>query len=319
MDKVMKDEFGRDIYYLRLSVTDKCNLRCVYCMPEEGIVKRSHDDILSVDEIDEIVRATVELGIRKVRVTGGEPLVRKGIIEICRRISAISEVQELCITTNGILLPKYARELKEAGVKRLNISLDTLDAEKYEQITRIGKLSDVMEGIYTALDTGFENIKINAVLMGGVNDNEILKLLELTKKNSINVRFIELMPIGECADWSMERFISNSKVLEAAPELVDAGTSGVAKLYKLPDAVGTVGLISPISSHFCPTCNRIRITSDGKLKPCLHSAQEVNLRGLHGQELVDTIRSAVHVKPQRHHLDEDKPSESLRNMNSIGG
>lgn len=315
----MNDKFGRDIYYLRLSVTDLCNLRCVYCMPEEGVEKRCHSDILTIEEIEEIVRATVACGIRKVRVTGGEPLVRKGIIDICRRISSIPEIQELCITTNGTLLPQYASQLKEAGVKRLNISLDTLNDEKYKMITRTGSLKDTLNGIDAALEAGFENIKINAVLIGGVNDSEIPALLDLTRNKSINVRFIELMPIGECAGWSHERFISNSKVLEAAPELSEVGSSGVAKLYRLPGGVGTVGLISPISAHFCPTCNRIRVTADGKLKPCLHSSEEVNLRGVHGQALVDTIRSAVSIKPQKHHLDENPSSESKRNMNAIGG
>jgi cyclic pyranopterin phosphate synthase len=303
---------------LRLSVTDLCNFRCVYCMPEDGVEKRRHCEILSVEEIEEIVRAAVKCGIRKVRVTGGEPLVRRGIVEICRRIAAIPEVEELCMTTNGTLLKKFARPLREAGVDRLNISLDTLDPEKYGMITRGGRLAETLAGIDAAVEAGFENIKINAVLIGGVNDSEIRKLLELTYKN-VNVRFIELMPIGECAGWSHERFISNSKVLEAAPELREVGSSGVAKLYRLPGGSGTVGLISPISSHFCPTCNRIRVTADGKLKPCLHSADEVNLRGLHGQELIDTIKNAVAIKPRRHHLDETEKSGSARNMNAIGG
>ncbi len=315
----MKDDFGREIYYLRLSVTDLCNLRCVYCMPERGVEKCCHSDILSIEEIEEIVRATVDCGIRKVRVTGGEPLVRKGIIEICRRIASIPQVQELCITTNGTLLPQYAEQLKEAGVSRLNISLDTMDSEKYEMITRTGSLDDVLGGIDAALHAGFDNIKINTVLIGGVNDAEIPRLLELTRDRSINVRFIELMPIGECADWSKERFISNNKVLEMVPELREIGSSGVAKLYRLPGGTGTVGLISPISSHFCPTCNRIRVTSDGKLKPCLHSSGEVNLRGLHGQELVESIKGAIHFKPRKHHLDEDARSGCIRNMNEIGG
>lgn len=315
----MKDDFGRDIYYLRLSVTDLCNLRCIYCMPEKGVEKRCHNDILSVEEIEEITKAAVACGIRKVRVTGGEPLVRRGIVEICRRIAAIPEVEELCMTTNGVLLPQYAKELKQAGVDRLNISLDTLNAEKYKMLTRVGELENVMTGVLASLDAGFENTKINAVLIGGVNDDEIRALTDLTRQGSINVRFIELMPMGECADWSRERFISNSSVLKAAPELEEVGTAGVAKLYRLPGAIGTVGLISPVSSHFCPTCNRIRVTADGKLKPCLHSSREVNLRGLHGQELIDTIASAIRVKPKKHHLDDTMTSESVRNMNAIGG
>ena len=315
LDYSMKIIMGEK--YTTLAVIRICNLRCVYCMPEQGVEKRYRSDILSVEEIEEIVRAAVDCGMRKVRVTGGEPLVRRGIIEICRRIAAIPDVQELCITTNGTLLHRYASQLREAGVSRLNISLDTLDGDKYANITRV-EPERYSDGIDAALDAGFDNIKINTVLMGGVNDDEIPAMVALTKKN-INVRFIELMPIGECAGWSKDRFISNSKVLEMVPELSEVGSSGVAKLYRLPGATGTVGLISPISSHFCPTCNRIRVTSDGKLKPCLHSSDEVNLRGLHGQALVDTIRSAVRIKPKQHHLDEGYRSESRRNMNAIGG
>ncbi len=315
----MKDTFGREIYYLRLSVTDRCNLRCVYCMPKDGVEKRRHDEILSIEEIEEIVRASVQCGIRKIRVTGGEPLVRRGIVDICRRISAVPGVEELCMTTNGSLLGEYAADLKAAGVDRLNISLDTLDPDHYREITRNGDFKDVRAGIDAALAAGFENIKINAVLIGGVNDSEIPELLELTRNNKINIRFIELMPIGECATWSKERFISNKTVLEKAPTLEKIGASGVAQLYKLPGGVGTVGLISPISSHFCPTCNRVRVTADGRLKPCLHSADEVVLRGLHGQDLVDAIAGAIACKPKKHHLDEQARSGAQRNMNAIGG
>ena len=315
----MIDCFGRDIYYLRLSVTDLCNLRCIYCMPEDGVEKRQHEDILSIDEIAEIVRAAAACGITKVRVTGGEPLVRNGIVEICRVISQTPGIRELCMTTNGILLPKYASELKAAGVKRLNTSLDSLDPETYREITRTGTLESAFEGIRAALETGFDAIKVNAVLIGGVNDNEILSLLDLTRHYNVNIRFIEVMPIGECADWAESRFLSVSHVLELAPELSDIGIDGVAKLYKLPDGLGTVGLISPISSHFCPTCNRIRIAADGKLKPCLHSAEEIPLRGLHGAELESAIRSAILRKPLKHKLDSGEISASVRNMNAIGG
>ena len=314
----MKDSYGRTIDYLRLSVTDLCNLRCMYCMPEKGVHKKGHKDILSVEEIEEIVSAAVDLGVTKVRVTGGEPLVRRGIVEICRRIGAIPGVEKLCMTTNGVLLKKYAGELFDAGVTRLNVSLDTLDPEKYTQLTRMGTLEDVLSGIDEAFRVGFDEIKINTVLIGGVNDNEIRDIAALTKDRAIHVRFIELMPIGECADWGPERFISNERVLEVLPGLEEAGVSGVARIYRLPGHRGTVGLISPISSHFCPSCNRIRVTADGRLKPCLHSAEEINLRGLHGEELRDAISRAVYGKPRRHHLDEEK-SKSARNMNEIGG
>ena len=315
----MRDNFGRDIFYLRLSVTDLCNLRCIYCMPESGVPKRSHADIITVEEIGEIVRAAAVCGITKVRVTGGEPLVRKGILDICRIISQTPGIKELCLTTNGTLLPVYAKDLKDAGVKRLNISLDSLDPDTYKEITRTGMLDSALTGIQAALETGFDAVKVNAVLIGGVNDNELLSLLGMTRRYQVNVRFIELMPIGECAGWAEGRFISASHVLDLAPELEEIGIDGVAKLYRLPDGLGTVGLISPISSHFCPSCNRIRVASDGKLKPCLHSAEEIDLRGLHGTALEDVIRSAISGKPRKHLLDSGEVSGSARNMNAIGG
>jgi len=288
-------------------------------MPEGGVEKRKHEDILSVEEITEIVNASAACGITKVRVTGGEPLVRRGILDICKNISETDGINEVCLTTNGILVPKYAKDLKSAGVNRLNFSLDSLDRVTYNEITRFDKLDEALTGIYAAIDAGFDALKINAVLIGGVNDNDILKLLELTLKFKINIRFIEIMPIGECADWAKSRFISARHVLELAPDLREAGSDGVTKQYKLPGGLGLVGLISPISSHFCPTCNRIRVTADGILKPCLHSAQEINLRGLHGAELEDTIRRAIYDKPGKHYLDDGEHSAATRNMNAIGG
>jgi len=315
----MEDKFGRDIYYLRLSVTDKCNLRCIYCMPEEGVKKLKHEDMLTVEEIAEIVRAAAACGITKVRVTGGEPLVRRGIIEICSRISEIEEIRELCLTTNGILVPEFAERLKAAGVNRLNIGFDSLDRATFNKITRSDMHDKAVAGVRAALDAGFDAIKINTVLIGGVNETEIIDLLELTRKYKVDVRFIEIMPIGECADWAQSRFLSSQYVLKLAPELFEAGTDGVSKLYKLPGGLGSVGLISPISSHFCPTCNRIRITADGILKPCLHSGAEINLRGLHGTLLENAIKKAISEKPQKHELDAGKQSASARNMNAIGG
>jgi len=315
----MKDNLGREITYLRLSVTDLCNLRCIYCMPECGIKKMRHSDILSIEEIESIVRASAACGIEKVRLTGGEPLVRKGIIDICRRIASIEGIREICLTTNGVLLPKYAKELYASGVRKLNISLDTFDPEKYRMLSRIGTLNDALDGLKAAQDAGFESIKINVVLMGGINDDEIGKFVELTRDNDISVRFIELMPIGECADWDKERFVDAAKVLRVVPQLKESGTNGVAKLYRIPGWRGSVGLITPISSHFCSRCNRIRITSDGKLKPCLHSAAEINLKGLSGANLVETIRLAIKQKPMGHHLSAGNASESLRYMNEIGG
>lgn len=314
----MRDGYGRDISYLRLSVTDLCNLRCVYCMPADGVEKRRHEDILSVEELQEIAEAAGRCGIRKIRLTGGEPLVRRGIVDICARTAAAPGVEEVCMTTNGLLLPKLARELRAAGLRRVNISLDTLSPERYRELTRVGSIDDALEGLKAALDN-FETVKINAVLMGGVNEAEIRDMAALTRDVPVEVRFIELMPIGECAHWPEERFAKNSKVLAAVPALEPVGSSGVARLYSLPNAKGKVGLISPLSAHFCPECNRIRITPDGRLKPCLHSALEIELRGLHGAELDAKLREGICSKSMRHHLSADSPSESLRGMSRIGG
>jgi len=288
-------------------------------MPEDGIKKLRHEDILSIEDIEEIVKAAALCGISKVRITGGEPLVRRGIVDICKRVAKTSGIREVCLTTNGILLPRFAKELKAAGVNRLNISLDSLDKVTYNKITRFDLLHEALEGVNVAIKTGFDAVKINAVLIGGLNDKDIINILDLTRKYNVDVRFIEIMPIGECADWAESRFVSADCVLRLAPELKEFGTSGVTKLYKLPDGQGTVGLISPKSSHFCPTCNRIRITSDGTLKPCLHSAQEINLRRLCGAELENVIRRAIHEKPKKHKLDEGMHSAAVRNMNAIGG
>lgn len=318
----MKDSFGREIDYLRISITDLCNLRCMYCMPDEGILKKSHSDIMTLEEIAEIARAAVGLGVRKIRITGGEPLVRKGVVELCREIGRIPGLQDLSITTNGILLAGMAKELKEAGVNRINISIDTLDPEKFQTITRGGTLQNVLDGIRAAADCGMAPIKLNTVLIGGFNDGEIPALAELTRAQPLEVRFIELMPIGHTVPFGKEAYIPCSVVLERLPELVPVPRSGggVARLYRLPDGKGRVGLISPLSNHFCNDCNRIRLTADGKLKPCLHSAEEIPIRGLHGEELEETLRTAVWHKPSRHgNLSDTERSEAQRNMNQIGG
>jgi len=286
-------------------------------MPEEGVQKLRHADILSVDELEEIVRAAAALDISKVRITGGEPLVRKGIVEICRRVSSVPGITEVGLTTNGTLLDRYAAVLYDAGIKRLNISLDSLDQDTYRTITRTGELDDAMRGIDAARRVGFSKIKINVVLLGGVNSGEIRALAELSRQDDTHVRFIELMPIGNTGS-SIGRHIPGDVVLDAVPELNNLGAEGVARLYAFPGARGTVGIISPLSRHFCPSCNRIRVTSDGKLKPCLHSADEIDLRGLHGDSLIEVIREAILRKPQRHLL-ETGASGSLRDMNKIGG
>lgn len=314
----MRDHCGRTIRYLRLSVTDLCNFRCCYCMPEEGVCKRSHADILSVEECVEVVKAAAQCGVNKVRLTGGEPLVRNGIVEICAGISEIPQIRELCITTNGSLLPKLAGDLKKAGVDRLNISIDTLKPEKFHTITRRGDCRDVLDGIRAAQEAGFEKLKLNTVLMGGVNDDEIRDLVNLTRDNPWQVRFIELMPMHVCAAWPKERFLPADTVLQRVPELVPMGEGSVTREYAVPGWAGTVGLITPLTHRFCDRCDRIRVTSDGKLKPCLHSDQEILLRGLHGENLVTAIQEGIAAKPRSHSLELGE-SGTHRNMNQIGG
>lgn len=314
----MMDQYGRTIDYLRLSVTDLCNYRCRYCMPAEGVEKGPHGSILTVEELVEIGEAAVKLGVRKIRLTGGEPLVRRGILDICRGLRAIPELKELCLTTNGSLLPELAQPLREAGVDRLNISLDTLKPERFQEITRRGTLDEVMKGIRAAEDAGFQNLKLDTVLMGGVNDDEIGDFLALTMEHPWEVRFIELMAMGPCAAWPKERFLPVTEVLRRFPQLEKIRPNGVARRYRLPGAVGTAGLIAPVSYEFCGDCRRIRVTADGRLKGCLHSREEIPLRGLHGNALTAAIQQGILQKPKGHHLTEHA-SDTPRTMNQIGG
>ncbi|MBQ8662824.1 MAG: GTP 3',8-cyclase MoaA [Eubacterium sp.] len=317
----MKDNYGREISYLRLSVTEKCNLRCRYCMPEEGVCQKRHEDMLREEEMIQAVEAAASLGIRKIRITGGEPLVKKNIVSICEKVSQIEGIMETCLTTNGTLLPKLAKPLWDAGVSRLNISLDTLDKNKYKYITRRDELDKVFEGIETALKVGYKRIKINTVLIGGFNDDEIADLANLTRRYPVDVRFIELMPMWDNVEFGPQAYVPCSRVLEVLPELtsIEKG-DGVAQLYKLPNAMGNIGLISPISSHFCESCNRIRLTADGKLKPCLHSSQEYSIKGMNYEGMVKTMQETILAKPSCHvPLSAEEHSEAGRSMNQIGG
>ena len=313
----MVDSYARAITYLRISITDRCNYRCRYCMPDGGIEKCAHGDICSLEELRDMAAAAVRCGVRKIRVTGGEPLVRRGAVDFCRMLSEIPGVEELCVTTNGSLLAEQAAALREAGVMHLNISLDTLKEERFRTITRLGTLSDVLWGIEAAERAGFEKIKLNCVLLGGVNDDEIADFAALTRAHDWQVRFIERMPMGCGRDFGA--YLPAQAVLERCPELEAISHDGVAACYRLPDAKGTIGLITPMSHAFCAECSRIRITADGKLKPCLHSAAELSLRGLSGDELEAAIRRGILMKPERHHMDETGETEARRGMFAIGG
>ena len=328
----MKDTAGRNINYIRISVTDRCNLRCMYCMPEEGVQKKEHESMLSLEEIYEVTAACTKLGIDKVRITGGEPLIRKGLPTLISKMNSLRELKEITLTTNGVLLSKYAEELKAAGLSRVNISLDTLDPGKYSEITRGGDIKNVLQGIEKAKALGLLPIKINVVLIGGFNDNEIEAFGRFTYEEDVHVRFIELMPIGQAATWTKTRFIPNTAVLDKLKDLEPMSSDdpcSPARHYRLPGAKGTIGLINPISHSFCGNCNRIRLTADGMLKPCLHSNQEIDVKRILRDEreassciqekLMRRIEETVMNKPMQHMLDSERSTPIDRDMFAIGG
>jgi len=331
----MVDAFGRRIDYLRISVTDRCNLRCVYCMPPGGIAWQPRESTLSYEEILTVVRAAVPLGITRVRLTGGEPLVRPGLVNLVRDIAAIQGIQDLSLTTNGILLAQLAAPLAEAGLRRVNISLDTLDPARFRHLTRLGDIERVWAGIHAAESAGLVPIKINTVVIRGTNDDELCDLARLTLAHPWHVRFIELMPVGNSSAWGDGfaaeggRFLSAREMMERLsplrllrPEQVPAG-NGPTRIFRIPGSVGTVGFISPVSEHFCSSCNRLRLIANGQLRPCLFSDEEIDLRsalraGATRDELCALIRCAVARKPAGHHLAEH-PVPLERAMAQIGG
>jgi cyclic pyranopterin phosphate synthase len=320
------DSFGRSINYLRISVTDRCNLRCIYCMPPEGVPQMSHSEILSYEEIRTIVQAAAELGINKIRLTGGEPLVRAELPKLVHMLSQVEGIEELSLTTNGTLLKKYALELKQAGLYRVNVSLDTLKADKFRYITRLGRLKDVLEGIEAAKKAGFDPVKINTVVMRGVNDDEILDFARMTCEEGWHVRFIELMPFKGVAAFvpctELQQHISLLGKLE--PSVPITG-NGPAIYYRLAGAKGTIGFISPLTEpSFCSRCNRMRLTPDGRLRPCLLGEDEIDLKmplrnNASMEELKSLILKAVASKPEHHSLEGGNVRLVNRKMSQIGG
>ena len=313
----MKDPFGREITYLRLSVTDLCDLRCMYCMPPQGVRKKLHEEMLTEEETILAVEAATSIGIRKLRITGGEPLVKKNILSICRQAAAVEGIREVCLTTNGIRLPALAKDLREAGVRRVNISIDTLDPERYARITRTGSLDEALKGFHAALDAGFDRVRVNAVLLEGMTDREIRELAELTLAYPVDVRFIERMPM--LGSENAAGFLPADRVVHALPELVpEPWDGGTARPYRLPDGMGYVGLISPVSACFCAGCTRLRLTADGRIRPCLHSPMEISLKGLDREGMRAAFERAVNMKPERHTGLADSSGSGL-SMNEIGG
>ncbi len=307
----MRDGFGRRIEYLRISVTDKCNLRCVYCMPLEGLQWLRRDEILRFEEIAEIVRTMARMGLRRLRITGGEPLVRRNLPALVRMIAEVPGIEDVALSTNGVLLAPLAEELREAGVHRVNVSLDSLRPERIDAIARrAGVHAEIFEGLAAAERAGFSPIKINTVVMRGRNDDEILDFARATLDRPWHVRFIEVMPVGANLDISAEEYIPAYEILDRVRAIGDlepvpgpAG-NGPARYFRLPDAVGTVGVITPMSHNFCDRCNRMRLTADGQLRPCLFGSIQTDLRGplRRGEPLEPHIRRTLEVKPERHLL-----------------
>lgn len=323
----MLDKNGRNINYLRISVTDRCNYRCIYCMPEEGEPNIDHSNILRYEEILKIAKASAFLGINKIRYTGGEPLILKGIDKLIYETSKIPGIKDIAITTNASLLADMAVDLKAAGLKRVNISLDTLDAEKFKKITRVGNIDSVFKAIEKCIAIGLAPVKINCVVIKGINDDEIADLIHLADDYPIQIRFIEIMPIGEGIKYyDNGGLITSEELIERFPELKEMPSSNMllgstAKLYKKANAKGDVGFISPMSCKFCSSCNRIRLTSVGTIKPCLHSESEVDLRKyLHSEVgLLTALKQSIYEKPQRHFMEKDKHSSTHKKMYEIGG
>ena len=326
------DPFGRAITYLRISLTDRCNLRCVYCMPKESLQWQPRADQLSVAEIVRVVEYAAHGGVKHVRLTGGEPLVHPNIVEIVHRISSISGIEEVSLTTNAMLLERLAQPLADAGLTRVNISLDTLNRKRFQEITRGGDIHRVWKGITAAERAHLTPIKLNTVIVRGLNDDELPALAWLTIHTEWHVRFIEVMPIGNAQDWgegfpapegryvSVQEMHARLSSFEMRPESGSKG-NGPARTFRISGARGTVGFISPLGEHFCEDCNRLRLTSDGKLRSCLVSPQEVSLRDAvrAGGPLEQYFYRALSNKPKHHNMLAALPADAQRGMSQIGG
>lgn len=325
---MLLDPYRRKINYLRISVTDRCNLRCRYCMPEQGLPLTPHEEVLTYEEILRIVRVFTKEGISKIRLTGGEPLVRKGIVDFLSRLSEIEEIRDLSLTTNGLLLKDYAMDLKRAGLKRINISLDTLNREKFSMITRRSGYENVWQGIEEAMKVSFSPIKINMVAIKGFNDDEIESFALLTLHHPLIVRYIEYMPSGE--EWKEGNIVTIPEIksrLEEMGKLTAIPSDewdGPARRFRFEGAIGEIGLIGPVSDHFCDHCNRLRLTPDGKIRTCLFSDDEIDVRGFlrnggSDEDLRKQLLVALNTKPERHYINTHQFKKCQRNMSAIGG
>jgi cyclic pyranopterin phosphate synthase len=326
----MEDGFGRRIEYLRISVTDKCNLRCVYCMPEEGLPWLKREEILSYEEIAQIVRVMAGVGLRRVRITGGEPLVRRDLPALVRQIKAVPGIDDIALSTNAVLLHELADELRDAGVDRVNVSLDSLRPERVDAISRrAGSAEAILRGLEAAEREGFSPIKVNCVVMRGRNDDEVADFAAITRERPWHIRFIEVMPTGENLGVQSDEYVSADEILasvgaigELRPVAGPAG-NGPAAYYAFDGAPGTVGVITPMSHNYCGTCNRMRLTADGQLRPCLFGHAQTNLRDplRRGEPIEPLLRDTLRIKPERHWLVQgsDQGSGGLLALSQVGG
>ncbi|MBW3570847.1 MAG: GTP 3',8-cyclase MoaA [Gemmatimonadetes bacterium] len=326
----MADGFGRRVEYLRISVTDKCNLRCVYCMPEEGLPWLRRDQILRYEEIAQVVRVMAGVGLRKVRITGGEPLVRRDLPALVRMIRAVPQIQDVSLSTNAVLLEEHADALRDAGVDRVNVSLDSLRPERIDAISRRpGSADAIFRGLAAAERAGFAPIKVNCVVMRGRNDDEVADFAAITRERPWHVRFIEVMPTGDNLGVSADEFVSADEMLQnvrtvgALEPVGGPAGNGPARYFAFPGAAGTVGVITPMSHNYCERCNRMRLTADGQLRPCLFGGLQTNLRDplRRGEPLEPLIRHTLAIKPERHWLVQgsDTGSGGLRALSQVGG
>ena len=326
----MIDQFGRRVEYVRVSVTDKCNLRCVYCMPLDGLDWLKRESLLSYEEIASVLRTMAGMGLEKVRITGGEPLVRKDLPRLVGMVAEIPGIVDISLSTNAVLLADQAQALRDAGVRRVNVSLDSLQEERVDAIARRpGSFVRIMEGLEAAEVVGFDPIKINVVLIGGQNDDEIEDFALITRDRPWHVRFIELMPTGSNLDLSANNFVSCQEALArirrmGSIEPVDGPAgNGPATYFRFPGAAGTVGVITPMSHNYCDRCNRMRLTADGQLRPCLFGSIQTNLRDplRAGADLVPLIEETLRIKPERHYLIQgsDEGSGGLVALSQTGG
>ncbi len=325
----LRDNFHRTIDYMRVSITDRCNLRCIYCMPAEGVRPIEHKEILTYEEIIRVVRVAAELGVRKIRITGGEPLARKNVTYLISSIRKIPGIEDMSLTTNGVLLKKYAKELADTGLDRVNISLDSLRPERYREITRGGDIGEVMAGIEAAEKAGLMPLKINMVPVRGLNDDEIEEFARITLETPYHVRFIEFMPIGARDFWSEDKYIPADEIRTIVERIgplfpVRVRKNGPARYFRFEKARGVIGFISALTHHFCEECNRLRLTADGRLRPCLFSETEIDLKPALRSKSADSelerlLRLSIEVKPEGHNLGRREDIRVLRSMSKIGG